>query len=212
METSTKANLQPIWIAIAAATLLNLGLWAWTNFVKDDSKSSSSQPVKTVVSKDGKASVPTTVWVNSDTLLERSEYYKAVKDSLEKEEKRVEADLLQREAKLRQAVQAFQEKAQSGALNSSQAQLEEGNLQRREQEFVQYREAQIGKAEKRRGQVVDRLQGQVDAFLAEYNKEKHYPYILGYRKAGDLLFADPTLEVTEEVLEGLNEAYRATKK
>lgn len=209
METTNKPNLTPVWVTIALATLLNTGLWAWTNFSKEES---SSAPVKTVLSKDGKTTQPTAVWVNSDTLLEKSEYYNAVKDSLEKEEKRVEADLLQREAKLRQAVQAFQEKAQSGAMNSTQAQLEESNLQRREQEFVQYREAQIGKAEKRRAQVVDRLQGQVDAFLAEYNKGKHYPYIFGYRKAGDLLFADPQLNVTEEVLVGLNKSYQDSKK
>ncbi len=50
-------------------------------------------------------------------------------------------------------------------------------------------------------------------YLKVYAKDKGYKMVLKYQKGmGDILFADESLDVTHEVIKGLNEAYNKEKK
>jgi outer membrane protein len=50
------------------------------------------------------------------------------------------------------------------------------------------------------------MQGKVRAFMKEYNKTKNYSYILATGTGLDyLFFKDATLNITADVIKGLNE-------
>ena len=49
-------------------------------------------------------------------------------------------------------------------------------------------------------------------FLKEYQKDKGYQYILGNAFDAKILYADPSLNITAPVLEGLNAKYRTEKR
>jgi outer membrane protein len=52
------------------------------------------------------------------------------------------------------------------------------------------------------------LHDSLEHFIAKYIKDKKYTYIL--TKQGDnILYADPALDITKEVVAGLNKAYKA---
>ena len=54
------------------------------------------------------------------------------------------------------------------------------------------------------------LRDSIRHFLAEYNKDKRYSLILS--KAGDnLLYADKAFDITNDVIAGLNKAYKPAK-
>lgn len=53
------------------------------------------------------------------------------------------------------------------------------------------------------------LTDSINAFIKEYNATKHYDAIL-YRAAG--VYFDPALDITDEVLQGLNARYNKVKK
>ena len=51
------------------------------------------------------------------------------------------------------------------------------------------------------------LHDSIDHFLAVYNKDKKYSIILS--KSGDnLLYADKAYDITDEIIAGLNKAYK----
>ena len=52
----------------------------------------------------------------------------------------------------------------------------------------------------------------VNNFLARFNREFGYDYILAYRTAGEILNASISLDITHEVLDQLNQEYAARKK
>ena len=59
---------------------------------------------------------------------------------------------------------------------------------------------------------IDMIEGQL-GFLKGFAKEKGYKMVLTYSKANPtVLFADESLDVTKEVVTGLNEAYAKDKK
>ena len=55
------------------------------------------------------------------------------------------------------------------------------------------------------------LKKRINDFLVEYNKKQSYSYIFSYSAALNILFyKDPALDITDEVVAGLNAAYNKT--
>jgi outer membrane protein len=76
-------------------------------------------------------------------------------------------------------------------------------LQQRDQYSMQLQEEE---------QVMNRqILNSIMEYLGEFNKVKGYNYILGNSFGGNVLYADKTLDITQEVLTGLNAKYRAEK-
>jgi outer membrane protein len=55
------------------------------------------------------------------------------------------------------------------------------------------------------------IKTRIEDFIREYNKKHNYTYIIA-EEPGFFYFKDTTQNITSEVLRGLNENYRATKK
>jgi outer membrane protein len=53
----------------------------------------------------------------------------------------------------------------------------------------------------------DELYTKLNEYLKKYNKEKNYSFVLGFQKGGGILFANDSLNVTNDVVKGLNEEY-----
>lgn len=48
---------------------------------------------------------------------------------------------------------------------------------------------------------------QINSFVEQYGKDQGYQFILGTTAAGSILYGDQAADITEEVLEALNEQY-----
>lgn len=145
-------------------------------------------------------------YVNSDSLLMNYEFYKNTIQQLEERRKKLETDIGGRARSLENEAVSFQQKGSSMTLE--QAQLTERNLYRKQQELVQYRDRlgqQLAQEEQER---TEELYNNIANYLKEYTKDKPYKLVLGYSRGGGILFADNSLEITQEVLAGLNKEYR----
>src|SRR5205085_2180573 len=57
---------------------------------------------------------------------------------------------------------------------------------------------------------MDHIQKDLKEFLAEYNKEKNYAYIFTTGTGLDyMLYKDSTMDITEDVIEGMNKKIKA---
>jgi outer membrane protein len=146
-------------------------------------------------------------YVNSDSLLNNYEFYKNTIQQLEERRKKLETEIGGRARSLENEAVSFQQKGRNMTLE--QAQLTEQNLYRKQQELVQYRDRlsqQLAQEEQER---TEELYNNIANYLKDYTKDKPYKLVLGYTKGGGILFADNSLEITREVLAGLNNEYRA---
>jgi outer membrane protein len=60
---------------------------------------------------------------------------------------------------------------------------------------------------------MEELRKRINEFLDEYNKTQGYSYIFSYSAGLNVLFyKDPVNNITNEVVSGLNDAYRKSKE
>jgi outer membrane protein len=59
---------------------------------------------------------------------------------------------------------------------------------------------------------MEELKKKINAFLTDYNTTKSYSYIFSYSSGINVLFyKDTAYNITNEVVDGLNQAYKASK-
>lgn len=116
--------------------------------------------------------------------------------------------LAAKERALQTAAEQFQKKYQSGGFtneadfNKAQGALQTQQLQL--QKFQDQLETQMAEATNAYQQT---LRDSLNNFLKEYNKDRRYKMILS--KSGDnMLYADKSLDITDEVINGLNKRYK----
>lgn len=147
-----------------------------------------------------------TVYVNGDSLLEKYEYFKKAKKDFEVKSTRTENEIKSRQSSLEREFAAYQQTA--GAMTAEQRAKAEEALLRKEQSLRQYSEDAAMKFQEEQNKFNEELFDKVAAFLKDYCKDKNYKIVLNYTKGTTILYADESLDITEEVLAGLNEEYQ----
>lgn len=133
----------------------------------------------------------------------------------------IQAEITRRETNLANAVAKYQEKAQKGLMTRTVAEVEAEKLQKQEIEFNNYANQKNNEINEELLVMNNQINDAIITFVKKFNEEKQYAMILVSQGdvEGDgmvtlsapVLTADPSLDITDEVLAGLNEEYIATK-
>lgn len=157
------------------------------------------------------ASNPEIVYINQDSLVAKYDYIKDMDKRLGDKGKAAQADVQSRQQAIQREIAEYQKAAPTMAADQRQA--TEQRLQRKGQEFQQYQ--QNAGAQVQNDQVGEqtKLYERLVEFTKAYAKEKGYKLILTYQKGNaTVLYGDPSLDVTADVIKKLNEAYAKDKK
>ena len=146
-----------------------------------------------------------TVYVNGDSLLEKYDYFKKAKKDFEIKSTRTENEIKSRQSALEREFAAYQQTAAS--MTTEQRAKTEENLMRKEQSLREFSEEAALKFQEEQNKFNEELFDKVASFLKEYCKNKNYKIVLNYTKGTTILYAHESLDITEEVLAGLNEEY-----
>jgi len=145
-----------------------------------------------------------------DSLQANYQHYKDMVEELSKLEANSKGEL----NTLRSSYQRFISELQQKGPGMTQAEQENAQreLQRREREY-QSKEADLqNKLQSKQMDKLKELREEIETFLADYNKEKGYAYIFSYEPGMLLYFRDSALNITPDVLQGLNNKYATGKK
>lgn len=168
-----------------------------------------STAAKTTLSVD--ANKDKIVFVDSDSLLNQYEYFKVLKTKMEAKGKAADADLKAKGQAFQRDMQQYQ--SQANSMTAEQRAATEERLGRKQQELQAYQQNAGAAFQNEQAKEQEALYNKVADFLKTYAKDKGYKMVLKYQKGmGDILFADESLDVTREVIKGLNEAYNKEKK
>ncbi|MCJ8210194.1 OmpH family outer membrane protein [Mucilaginibacter sp. RS28] len=151
------------------------------------------------------------VYINQDTLLAKYDYFKDMSSRLEGKGKAAQADLQSKGQAYQREVVEYQKNAQTMSADARQA--TEQRLQRKGQELEAYRQNAGAELQNNQASEQVKLYEKVAEYVKQYAKDKGYKLVLTYQKGNSaVLYGDPSLDVTADVLKGLNEAYAKDKK
>ena len=151
------------------------------------------------------------VYVNSDSLLTKYEYFKDLKVKLDAKSKAAQTDLGAKQQAFQREVAEYQQ-AQNG-MPADQRATTEQRLARKQQELQTYQQNAGAALQNEQAVEQEKLYNKIADYLKVYAKDKGFKMVLTYQKGNSaILFADPSLDITSEVIVGLNDAYKADKK
>ena len=150
------------------------------------------------------------VYVQVDTLLKNYAFFDDTRKELESKRYQLENDLANRGRSLENEIQFFQQKAQTMTLD--QARATEAQLGKKQQDLIAYRDRSAQTLAQQEADKNNELYDLIYKYIEKYNKDNDYEYVLGYSKGGGILFANSELNVTQKILDGLNEEYKKNNK
>lgn len=174
----------------------------------------------------------TMVYVNIDSLLTNYKYVKEVEKQLEAKKNtmlsQISSKSSQFESKLGAKAEALQKKAQdfeakaegmSPSLQQIRMQTLQEEDQALQQESMEAQQAIMELKETLGAQLMqdeadlnDEVQKQITDYIEKYNKDHNYTFIVAKGTGAGVLFAHDALDITNDILDGLNKEYEEKKK
>jgi len=149
------------------------------------------------------------VFVNSDSLVNNYEYYKAVKLKLQDLSQRAQAEIAAKGQAFQKEVATYQKTASS--LTPMQKATTEKRLAKKQQDLEALNQATGQQLQNQSAEENLKLYDHIADYLKTYTKTKGYKIVLTYSKTNpSMLYGDESLDVTKEVVAGLNDEYKKT--
>lgn len=153
------------------------------------------------------------VYINSDILNEQYDFVKDLTAAAQSKQTRLQSTYETKAQKFQQDYTDLQEKASQGLLSENQATTAQNDLIKRKEELDKMELQLQGMMEEIQKSNEEVRQNVVD-YVKEYNKNGQYNYILTYtdNPGGFLILANDSLDITREIVDGLNAQYKAKKE
>ena len=151
-------------------------------------------------------------YVDIDTLVANYDLFIDKREELEQKKNESEAELQVKSKSFEREVLDFQNKVSKGLITRTKAQMLQQELAQKEQELYATRDNLAMQLSEEEQVMYRQVLNEVMDYLKEYNAEYNYKYIFSNSFGGVLLYTDNTLNITQDVLKGLNESYAESKK
>lgn len=184
-------------------TLLSACLLSACN---SENKGSAEKNKKEETKETASNSVEGIVYVNSDSLIAGYEFYKKSVKEMDIKKNQFAGDIENQATAFQNKVLKAQQNAQ--AMTMGEIEATKKSLAAEEQRLMQYRDALMQDLANQEKEIVDKMNKNIDDFIKRYAEKKGYKMILGYKQGVTAWYVDPKLDVTQEVLKGLNEEYK----
>lgn len=194
-----KANLIINVILIIAVGVLFI--LHFTNNKPQVEKKSSYTPMLSDNSGEGIA------YVQIDSVLSNMVMYKDLTDKLSGKQKEVETKFGSQYKAFEKEVTDYQGKVQKGLVTRSEAQAIEQQLATKNTELENQRNNYMRELQEENIVSQNKVIDYIMTYLKEFNKDKNYQYILSYSFGGGILYAAENLDITNEVVKGINLQY-----
>ena len=186
-----------------------LGLVGYLYYLQFGNRAPVKKQAVTETQKDSLQDKVKIAYIDLDSLQENYIYYKRIKSELESKQKSANNELTSMQKKFQTRAMALQQKAQTMTPPEQEKAMTEmnsmqGDLQARQQtiesELYEYN-----------AKMKDDILARIQNFLKTYNKDARYSYIFSY-EPGFMFYKDSTLDITNDVIKGLNDLYASEKK
>ncbi len=174
---------------------------------------SDNKEKETTTTKEESTSSGKIAYINIDSLEANYEYLKEKQKELEARQESMANELKRSQQKFQEDYVAVQRKAQAGTLTQAEYEAAEKRLRQMSQS-LESSEARLTKELMKEQEEFNKdLKKRLDDYLSDYNEDKGYDFILSYSSLiNNILLADSALEITEDIIKGMNEEYAKENK
>lgn len=150
------------------------------------------------------------VYFNLDTILNDYDMANDLRSVVETKVNSINQEVTRRRNKIEKDIKAFSDKLNKGLLTQSVAQTQNQKLVEQQQSFETYAGQKQQEILEEQQVMMNQLADAINNYITEFNADGKYAMIIATQ--GDILStpvvaADPALDITDILLEGLNAAY-----
>ncbi len=168
----------------------------------------SSGDASTAVSGDLKLA-----YVDVDTLLTKYNFCIDLNEAMMKKEENIRLTLNQKATTLEKDQKEFQKKYENNAfISPERAQQEYNRLMKAQQDLQELSNKLSNELATETAQNNLQLRDSINNFIQAYNKVQGYNMIFSNTGFDNLLYADQSMNITNEIVEGLNARYNSASK
>jgi outer membrane protein len=142
------------------------------------------------------------LYLNTDSLLISYTLFQESKKQLEDKQAKLEADMQGKAQMLEKEVMQFQQ--QYGGMTQSQVDARKEQLGKKEQDLMALREQLANELMVDEQALNKNIYDSIQGYLKRFTAGKNIQFIMGYSPGGSVLFANDSLDITHQVIEGLN--------
>lgn len=165
-----------------------------------------------VVVSDTDGSPEPIVYVNIDSLLNSLDFYIDETASLQARFTTEKTKFENRAMTFQKSLADLQQKAQKGLITSSNYRKKEEELQREGQYLGQLEQELTMKFNEEQNVMSRNIMFEITEFIKEYNKDKNYKFVINNAFGGTLLYGNVKLNITKDIINGMNAEYAKENK
>ncbi|MGM0581794.1 MAG: OmpH family outer membrane protein [Bacteroidota bacterium] len=144
-------------------------------------------------------------YVHSDSLLAKYDFMQEIESELGELSQKYEKEYQNKAQGLQNEISDFQRTSQN--LTVAQGKALEENLMKKQQNLRAYQEDLSRKLRQKEAELNNKLYKTISDYLKKYGDDNNLQLVLTYSRGSDVLYANDGLEITNDVIAGLNKAY-----
>ena len=147
----------------------------------------------------------TIVYINSDSLLANYDYIKDQQEVLKEKSEKFNTEYKNRAQGLQIEFNNYQQNSTN--MTIGQARAVEEDLMKKQQNLKLYEQSLGQQLVNEEGKINQELYDKVSTFLKQYGEKNELHMVVKYNPGSDVLYANNGMDITNDVLEGLNAEY-----
>ncbi len=146
-------------------------------------------------------------FIKMDSLMKNYGMFIDFNDKFNKKSQKVQNELMKKARAIENEGRELEQKYQKGSLTRFQVESQMEALQKKQQNTMKYRDTKLAELAKEEGQMSQEISDAVKGYIQEYNQTKNYSMIIQTQGGTPVIIADPKLDITNDIIEGLNKNY-----
>ena len=177
-------------------------------FFTNNNKSAKSEEVAT----ESTAQKGDVVYIQIDSLINKYDMFNDLRSELESKATKIQNDLNKKSRAFENDAKNFEEKLNKGLLTRSQAETMRASLMQRQQELQNYTQQKQMEMAEEETVMINTVMDAIKTYVKEYNKSHQFALILTTSATTQVVMeGNPALDITKDILTGLNEEYIKTR-
>lgn len=152
------------------------------------------------------------LYVNIDTINVNYEMVSLLTDSIDVERQKQTVLFQNRQKALENKLANYQRQMQAGQLTAQQAQYAEQSLQQESTQLQNDYSVALESLEARYTAALNQIADSLRAAVVRANARHNASFVISYGAGGQVIVADPSKDITQEVLDDLNKPFKKKRK
>ena len=171
-----------------------------------------SAPAAQTVQTGETAAAGSIVYIQMDSLVNQYDMFNDLRSEFEAKVEAIQEDLRKKGNAFEKSATDFQNKLNKGLLTRSQAETQQQALLQREQDLRNLTGQKQMEMQEEEAVMLRRVMDAIQTYLNKYNETHNYALILTSSASNPVIVGNPSLDITNDVLKGLNAEYIQSKK